>query len=222
LNDLQQEEKKTSRSSSEDRSAPEAIPGTNLPEWLSGLDKETPAGKPGSDLPSWLADEMQADGSLAEPTKPTDWKPIEEKESAGRGESWARQAEPAPEPRQPEQQQPASMPIEEGTPAMEIEKPVPPAPRPRSPEAVSASKEASLAGPRAEMGRGNVAGALAEYGRMIRKGKFLEEIIYDLREAIYRYPVEVPVWQALGDAYMRANRLQEALDAYTKAEELLR
>jgi cytochrome c-type biogenesis protein CcmH/NrfG len=57
---------------------------------------------------------------------------------------------------------------------------------------------------------------------MIRKGKFLDEIIFDLREAIYRYPVEVPVWQALGDAYMRANRLQEALDAYTKAEELLR
>ena len=44
----------------------------------------------------------------------------------------------------------------------------------------------------------------------------------DLREALYRYPVEVSLWQALGDAYMRSNRLQEALDAYTKAEELLR
>ena len=44
----------------------------------------------------------------------------------------------------------------------------------------------------------------------------------DLRDALYRYPVEVPIWQALGDAYMRANRLQDALDAYTKAEELLR
>jgi len=32
----------------------------------------------------------------------------------------------------------------------------------------------------------------------------------------------VAIWQALGDAYMRANLLQEALDAYTKAEELLR
>jgi cytochrome c-type biogenesis protein CcmH/NrfG len=26
----------------------------------------------------------------------------------------------------------------------------------------------------------------------------------------------------MGDAYMRANRLQDALDSYTKAEELLR
>ncbi len=57
---------------------------------------------------------------------------------------------------------------------------------------------------------------------MIRKGRSLEEIIRDLRDALYRYPVEVPIWQSLGDAYMRANRLQEALDAYTKAEELLR
>jgi cytochrome c-type biogenesis protein CcmH/NrfG len=39
---------------------------------------------------------------------------------------------------------------------------------------------------------------------------------------LYRYPVEVSLWQLLGDAYMRANRLQDALDAYTKAEELLR
>ena len=60
------------------------------------------------------------------------------------------------------------------------------------------------------------------YGKLIRKGKSLEDIIRDLRDALYRYPVEVPLWQSLGDAYMRANRLQEALDAYTKAEELLR
>ena len=41
-------------------------------------------------------------------------------------------------------------------------------------------------------------------------------------QALYRYPVEVAILQALGDAYMRANRLQDALDSYTKAEELLR
>jgi cytochrome c-type biogenesis protein CcmH/NrfG len=50
----------------------------------------------------------------------------------------------------------------------------------------------------------------------------LDEVIHDLREAIYRFPVDVSIWQTLGDAAMRANRLQDALDAYTKAEELLR
>jgi cytochrome c-type biogenesis protein CcmH/NrfG len=34
--------------------------------------------------------------------------------------------------------------------------------------------------------------------------------------------VSVNVLQTLGDAYMRAGQLQNALDMYTKAEELLR
>ena len=75
---------------------------------------------------------------------------------------------------------------------------------------------------KSELGHGNIAAALDIYTKLIRRGKSLEDIIRDLRDALYRYPVEVPIWQTLGDAYMRANRLQEALDAYTKAEELLR
>ena len=64
--------------------------------------------------------------------------------------------------------------------------------------------------------------SMQKYSKLIKKGRLLDEVIHDLREAIYRYPVDVVVWQTLGDAYMRANRLQDALDAYTKAEELLR
>jgi hypothetical protein len=64
--------------------------------------------------------------------------------------------------------------------------------------------------------------AMKKYTKLIKKGRLLDEVIHDLREAIYRYPVDVIVWQTLGDAYMRANRLQDALDSYTKAEELLR
>ena len=75
---------------------------------------------------------------------------------------------------------------------------------------------------RNELTRSNIPGALESYGKLIKKGRFLDEVIHDLREAIYRYPVEVSIWQSLGDAYMRANRLQDALDSYTKAEELLR
>jgi tetratricopeptide (TPR) repeat protein len=75
---------------------------------------------------------------------------------------------------------------------------------------------------RTELSRSNIPGALDIYGKLIKKGRFLDEVVYDLREALYRYPVEVSIWQSLGDAYMRANRLQDALDAYTKAEELLR
>ena len=68
----------------------------------------------------------------------------------------------------------------------------------------------------------NLAEAMKEYGKLIKRGRLLDEVIHDLREAQYRFPVDIIVWQTLGDAYMRANRLQDALDAYTKAEELLR
>jgi tetratricopeptide (TPR) repeat protein len=69
---------------------------------------------------------------------------------------------------------------------------------------------------------GDLKNAIDEYGRLIKKGQLLEGVIHDLRETTYRYPIDIGVWQLLGDAYMRANRLQDALDAYTKAEELLR
>ena len=75
---------------------------------------------------------------------------------------------------------------------------------------------------RNELSGSNLSGALENYARLIKKGRFLDEVIFDLRDALYRFPVDVNIWQFLGDAYMRANRLQDALDAYTKAEELLR
>jgi hypothetical protein len=75
---------------------------------------------------------------------------------------------------------------------------------------------------RNELSGSNLPGALQSYDRLIKKGRYLEEVIHDLRDALYRFPVDVEIWQSLGDAYMRANRLQDALDAYTKAEELLR
>ncbi|MGE5224116.1 MAG: tetratricopeptide repeat protein, partial [Omnitrophica WOR_2 bacterium] len=60
------------------------------------------------------------------------------------------------------------------------------------------------------------------YDHLIQNESMLDEVIRDLREALYRFPMEIPIWQSLGDAYMRNNQLQEALDAYSKAEELLR
>ena len=80
----------------------------------------------------------------------------------------------------------------------------------------------TLGAARAELARSNVPGAMETYEKLIKKGRLLDEVIFDLREALNRFPVEISILQALGDAYMRANRLQDALDAYTKAEELLR
>ena len=83
-------------------------------------------------------------------------------------------------------------------------------------------RDITLMSAQAAMREGNISAALAEYGKLIKKKRLLDETIYDLREALYDYPIDISIWQMLGDAYMRAGQLQEAINAYTKAEELLR
>ncbi len=187
----------------------------DLPDWLSDLDgakgELAPAGAPGDDqvpdVPLWLqaAPQESLEGA-------SQWRPAavdgvpEESATARAAEAMAVSSSVTATARAPE-----------GTPSREPlpsrARPVPTAPAPEAP---------SLGAAKAELARGNIAAALDIYGRLIRKGRSLTEIIRELRDALYRYPVEVSIWQSLGDAYMRADRLQEALDAYTKAEELLR
>ncbi len=58
--------------------------------------------------------------------------------------------------------------------------------------------------------------SLEAYGRLIRAGKLLEHVIPDLESYLERWP-GVDVQTALGDAYMKDGRLQEALDLYRRA-----
>jgi tetratricopeptide (TPR) repeat protein len=221
----------------------------SLPSWLAELDQEeerpvsTPADE---DLPAWLRAE-EAPPSQAEPTRPSDWKHVEESQpeitfSPAMDETTRPEiiySPPLEETKESESEVAApalvETPREEPT-ALAEEKAAEPVPEPQSfqrmpvrPTPVAETGKLSipivdptLGSARNDMSRNNVPGALESYARLIKKGRFLDEVIYDLRDALYRYPVEVNIWQSLGDAYMRANRLQDALDAYTKAEELLR
>jgi len=222
----------------EEEPAAAAAPSTadeDLPGWLRGVEEETRLPETGAlrNLAGWMRDEtgeVMAEPTKIEPTRATDWQPSD-----------AKPAEPEPEPVAPEppkaEAQPA--PVAE-QPMEEPSEPKPAAPRKPKPAAepkpepykeplttrgaamATMSADPMLGSARNELSRSNIPGALQTYEKLIKKGRFLDEVIYDLREALYRYPVEVSIWQALGDAYMRANRLQDALDAYTKAEELLR
>jgi len=82
--------------------------------------------------------------------------------------------------------------------------------------------EEKLREAQAELEKGKLQSALEKYSELIESETFLEQTIHDIRDALYRYPLDIGLWQALGDAYLRGNRLQDALDAYTKAEELIR
>lgn len=210
-----------------------------LPSWLSELEQEqeqvaTPSDD-AEDLPAWLRAEEPAP-ETPEPTLASDWRPSEPVQTESVSEQPApqemEQPEPAPEMmeekaiveeimRLPEQPGPEPAPVLETVEA-KPEPPPEPAGRRGSGVTVTPGFDPVLGIARNELSRNNVTGALESYGKLIKKARFLDEVIYDLREALYRYPVDVSIWQSLGDAYMRANRLQDALDAYTKAEELLR
>jgi competence ComEA-like helix-hairpin-helix protein len=72
-----------------------------------------------------------------------------------------------------------------------------------------------------KLNESNIGEAMESYKEIINKGQRLNEIIDDLNKAVEKFPSELSIMQTLGDAYMQANMLQEALEAYTKAENLL-
>jgi hypothetical protein len=197
-----------------------------LPSWLSSLEEEetAPSIPDSDDLPAWMRDEtgeVVAEPTKIEPMRSSDWTPADQVK-----EEMAEMPQTTPEPvsefkpeAAPETKPKKAAPKEKAKPAKaEPQK----EPVTRRAAKTSMSIDPTLDSARTELSRSNIPAALDTYGKLIRKGRFLEEVIFDLREALYRYPVEVSIWQALGDAYMRSNQLQDALDSYTKAEELLR
>jgi hypothetical protein len=217
-----------------DVSQPSAAPSPELPDWLKELERPAApeeAPKSAEDLPDWLRQPAQTadQGTAAIPT-----------------------TEPAPEPEMPawvDEEIPVSEQPAPTTPGEWV--PVDEKPTPKSePEQIAKpvtmtseipiqrrvlggtgmlariptqDKDAGfLAAAQAALDANKLNEAMQVYVTLIKKNRLLDEVIHDLREAIYRFPVDIIVWQTLGDASMRANHLQDALDAYTKAEELLR
>jgi len=211
-----------------------AAPSPELPDWLKELEQPTApeeAPKSSAELPDWLRQPAQpADqGTAAIPTT----EPAPEAEIP----AWVDEEIPVPE-------QPESTSPEEWVPVVEepsskpepekIEKPVTTTSEIPIQRRVlggtgmlaripTQDKDAEfLAAAQAALDANKLNESMQVYTTLIKKNRLLDEVIHDLREAIYRFPVDITVWQTLGDASMRANRLQDALDAYTKAEELLR
>jgi tetratricopeptide (TPR) repeat protein len=62
--------------------------------------------------------------------------------------------------------------------------------------------------------------AIVEYGTLIKRKINLKIVIDDLRLALDRNPKAPALWQALGDAYMKANKLTDAIQAYQRGTEV--
>ena len=209
----------------------------DLPDWLQGVEEESAQveglEEDDDDLPPWMhREQWEADEKPQplQPTSPSDWHPVEVETSQ-------LVTEPVQEMVVEEIRQsvetislqpviPVQLDAELPEPELPVSKLAPAKKKPGLParqiqhegqnitEVLNQAKD--------ELDRGDIPAALDHYGKLIKKGKNLEEAIRDLSESLYRYPVEVGIWQTLGDAYMRSNRLKEALEAYNKAEELIR
>jgi competence ComEA-like helix-hairpin-helix protein len=72
-----------------------------------------------------------------------------------------------------------------------------------------------------DIAAGNIDQAVEKYMDLINQDQHLDEVIRDLQSAVNKYPSDSGLYQCLGDAYMHSNMLQEALDAYNRAEDLI-
>jgi competence ComEA-like helix-hairpin-helix protein len=106
------------------------------------------------------------------------------------------------------------------SPPAEME-PVHPAPVSTTPALDQAEAPEEIHPARQAFDSGNIDTAASLYSEMIRGKQHLAIIIKDLQQAVQNYPQEALLWQALGDALIRTDRAIEAVEAYTRAEELL-
>lgn len=187
-----------------DLQAPE--PELEAPQlsWSRDEDELASAEEIESAAPSWLAEQ---EPSAVEPAAPApvplptmEAAPVAEEEVAPL-EEMITPAGPPPTPVAVSPRPPAE--------PEEPAKPTPPKPKPAAP----ASSEL-LAKARRALASGDLDQALVEYAVLVRKRKEMEAVIEDLQAMLVRSPEKPAVWQALGDAYMKANRLADAREAY--------
>jgi len=76
-----------------------------------------------------------------------------------------------------------------------------------------------------EITRGVTPDAIKKYSTLVKKGVRVEDLISDLNQASLENINDeeyITILQLIGDAYMKIDKIQDALDAYTKAEKLIR
>jgi len=193
------------------------------PDWARIQEKEADTGfSQDTELPEWLSGSEDVDEKPVEPVTSQDWMPAEDDSKV----------EESPVPQEQEDQLVATdtpgvtketaEQVRESTLVASPSLTVPDPTGVLSRIPLQERESDLLVKAQDALQQGKLDESMDIYVRLIKKGRLLDEVIHDLHEAVYRFPVDMIIWQTLGDAYMRANRLQEALDAYTKAEELLR
>lgn len=125
------------------------------------------------------------------------------------------------EPRPAPPPTPIEAPAPRAAPPVEVVAPAPaPRPQPTARGRPGAASPAELLdSARRALASGELDEALRDYGSLIRKKRDIPVIIEDLRAALARDATLAALWQMLGDAYMKADKLPEAIEAYRRGLE---
>lgn len=103
-------------------------------------------------------------------------------------------------------------------PVRRVQKPEPTPQPPLKPTAGSTE----LIKARESISRGDLISGLRKYIKLVNSNKSLDQVSSDLKDIVKKNPKNYLAWQTYGDARLRSNKIQEALDAYAKAADLLK
>jgi tetratricopeptide (TPR) repeat protein len=218
---------------------PPREPEEEVPEWLASFAADwTPAPRP-VETEEPVTTFPGAEAPRAEPALPTP--PSVEIAPPPTPPQPAAVATPIPTPPvqaapPPTQPQPVAgatptptPPVQAAPPPTPLPEPVvPPAPvvaaptpiLPLVPPAKRALDDAELLDlSRLALASGDFAGAAKSYGQLIKGRRSLDKVIADLQIALDRSPENAALWQCIGDAYMKADQVSEAIDAYRRGME---
>jgi hypothetical protein len=184
------------------------------------------------EVPDWLTEEpVQVSEAPPQPPAPI---PATPPEPAIAPEEPVIAIPPSPvreEPIPPVEPEPASVVDQAPAEAISAES-IPPTPQPEpvvskvsavpTPEYKEPPTDASqlLQTARQALSAGDAGHALSEYKKLIERKQELDTVINDLENALQRYPNLPTMWQTLGDAYMKVDRLSDAIEAYQKGMEV--
>jgi hypothetical protein len=188
-----------------------------LPDWIKEITETTPSKEIPTTIEQPVSEEL-----LAAPSEPVSEGVSEEVPVAEISEVKTLESQPAEPAWVPE----AELPIQPVAPEpveAEVETTVAPPEQPVMPPIEAPEAElTTLEDARKAINEGQPDQAAEIYTGLVKQNLHLEEVITDVQEALYRFPVDVNLWVVLGDAYLRMDELQEALNVYSKAEDLVR
>ena len=187
----------------------------SVPSWMDTSAPVTPVevAQPISDLPDWLREtEDEAPVIMADEPLP-DWLNEAGIENTEDVPDWLLETVGEEQAPVPVFTPPAP------TPAPVVVKPQSPAPVPTG--AINASQVLQQA--RAKIQSGDLEGGLGAYEAVIRANTALDMVVSDLSEMVKQEgnKTNASIYRVLGDGLMRQGRLQQALDTYRRALNLL-